>query len=152
MNQGASPFDPRTNAQLATSYIGDARAYLRAAKTLDSMRDRQSHEAPIYFLLCHAVELLLKAFILAKGGDSKALKRFEIRHKLDELHARAKSLGLVGSDHFSKVVEWLAPFHQTFAFRYSDPAGYTQYPNASDVAVAVEEVMAEVFPQVRSLS
>jgi hypothetical protein len=31
--------------------------------------------SPVYFLLCHGIELSLKAFILASGGSERELKK-----------------------------------------------------------------------------
>jgi hypothetical protein len=151
-NQGITPPGPRTSAENAAGYVSDARAYLRAAKTLASMNDRRSYESPVYFLLCHAIELLLKGFVLARGGDGKELRNNnKVRHQLAELHIRAKSLGLPSGDRISEVVERLAPLHADFAFRYRNPRGFTQDPDASEVAMAVEELMTQVEPLVMSI-
>jgi hypothetical protein len=40
-----------------------------------------SHFSPKYFLLCHAIELALKAYILAEGGTEKETKQLGSRFR-----------------------------------------------------------------------
>src|SRR5205809_22903 len=56
---------------LAHQYLGDAVSYVSAAKLLD---ESDGHFSPKYFLLCHALELALKAYILATGSTEKDTK------------------------------------------------------------------------------
>jgi hypothetical protein len=74
---------------LAHSYLGDAEGYLSAARLLD---EHAGQFSPKFFLLCHAIELVLKAFILAKGGTEKETKK--IKHDLIAAWSRAVALGL----------------------------------------------------------
>src|SRR5215472_5584000 len=49
---------------LAISFIQDAGAYVESARILDRVQANKL-VAPKYFLLCHAIELLLKAHLAA---------------------------------------------------------------------------------------
>ena len=48
---------------------------------------------PRYFLLCHSIELALKAYLAKLGATTEHLK-FEFGHKLDELVTEAVEKGL----------------------------------------------------------
>src|SRR3981081_514159 len=50
------------------------------------------HSWPRYFLLCHAIELVLKAFLATRGVDDKQLKRYG--HGLSDLLVSSKKQGL----------------------------------------------------------
>ena len=59
----------RRKEYVAIGYIVDARSYLDAARLIQSVEEHQPGLfSPIYFLLCHAIELVLKAYILTSGG------------------------------------------------------------------------------------
>lgn len=97
----------RTPTQLARGFLTDAEAYLRAAQKLD-----QSHEglasAPQYYLACHSIELILKSFILTKGGTEREVVK--MRHDLQKAWDRATELGLHPKDkRTGEVIGMLAP-------------------------------------------
>jgi hypothetical protein len=77
----------KTNELLAVGFANDAKAYIGAAHQLEDF----SSFGPRYFLFCHALELLLKAQILATGADQEEL--FEIRHDLEKAYDRAIRAG-----------------------------------------------------------
>ena len=78
----------KSNELLAVGYIRDAEGYADAAEQLVEFRNI----SPRYFLFCHAIELALKAYILATGGDQKEL-RVTIKHDLQKAYDRATALG-----------------------------------------------------------
>ena len=83
-----------TNRQtelVGMGYLTDAKAYLKAGNAL-SQSDVDMY-SPVYFLLCHGIELSLKAFILASGGSERELKQQDTRHHLNVLRDRARVLG-----------------------------------------------------------
>jgi hypothetical protein len=55
-----------------------------------------SRSSPQYYLACHSIELILKAFILIKGGTEDEVR--EIRHDLLKAWERATELGLCPKD------------------------------------------------------
>jgi hypothetical protein len=51
---------------LSNQFLCEARQYLNAADIL--IRDDSADaNPPAYFLMCHALELLLKAYVMARG-------------------------------------------------------------------------------------
>ena len=49
---------------------------------------------PRYLMLCHAVELALKAYVFHHGATSKELRAKAVGHSINELLTRATSKGL----------------------------------------------------------
>jgi hypothetical protein len=130
---------------MAVGYLTDAEAYTKAAVELNRL-DRKGMTSPTYFLLCHAMELLFKAYILASGGDAKGLRKQAVQHNLSELHKRAQQLNLPTDDKAEAVVKMLAPYHQNHSFRYRDP-GYKTFP-ATEVVL---EVLHSLTPPISIL-
>jgi hypothetical protein len=79
------------------------------------------HDWPRYFMLCHAIELALKAFLAHKGATYQQLKDFG--HNLTELlrDATQKGLSLTAPTHLSIVT--LNEAHTKFWHRYPTPEG-----------------------------
>jgi len=99
---------------LAYSYLSDAEAYLAAARRLD---EGGSQFSPKYFLLCHAIELALKAYILAKGGTEGDIKK--IRHDLVAALSRAIDCGFQPANaKLREVIQRVASPHADYSFRY----------------------------------
>jgi hypothetical protein len=136
---------------VAIGFITDARSYLHAARVIDGSDERHSLFSPIYFLLCHGIELVLKAYILASGGTGAELRPQKIRHSLDQLRNRAVALGLSPSEKTNQVIDLFTPHHANHSFRYRDP-GYKSYPVTLEVIDSLETMLAQIHPVVtRSL-
>ena len=111
--------DTRTKVGIARGYLTDAEAFLIAAKTLERSRSKTISFAfgPKYYLACHAIELILKSYILVSGGSKRAL--FNIRHDLVGLLNRSTELGLKPKDKRTKhFVNVLGHYHLDHRFRY----------------------------------
>ena len=67
-----------------------ASEFLRAA---DSFKCGDGFSPVAYYLRCHAIELALKAFLLAKGFPKNDLK-FKLKHNLNRALNRATEQGL----------------------------------------------------------
>jgi hypothetical protein len=132
---------------VAIGHITDANAYLRAARLIESA-DPDLPSSPIYFLLCHGMEIVLKAYILAAGGTEKELRPQNIRHHLDELRNRAFALGYSPSEKTNAVIDMLAPYHASHSFRYRDP-GFKTYPTTDEVIQSLEAMLIHIEPVVR---
>lgn len=128
---------------LAHNYLGDAEGYLSAARQLD---EHAGQFSPKYFLLCHAIELALKAFILAMGGTEKETRK--IKHDLTAAWSRAVALGLQPKNaEFSGIVERLAKPHKDYSFRYGK--SWTHILPRSDLfEAAVSDLINDVTPTV----
>jgi hypothetical protein len=97
--------------------FNDARAYLRAADIL--IRDRSPGiDAPTYFLMSHALELILKAYLVARGGFGDDELR-DLGHDIEWAYAQAASMGLRLEDERTvALIRLLSDFHKSFVFRY----------------------------------
>jgi hypothetical protein len=134
----------RPTELVGMGFLTDAKAYLKAANALP--RDDISLFTPVYFLLCHGIELSLKAFILASGGSERELRKQDIRHQLDKLRDRARALGYQPANaKTDEVIEMLAPYHANHSFRYRDP-GYARWPVISDTVEVLTSMLDEVGP------
>lgn len=142
---------------MAVGYIRDAEAYRRAALLVHPREEPGSDPdmlPPALFLLSHAVELALKAFLLSKGvSDGRnegELKHPAVRHDLVRLYDLALAHGFVASGpHFDGVVDWLGPFHSGHAFRYRQ-TGAVELPTPSRVSALLAPVIAGIGRSVAS--
>jgi hypothetical protein len=100
---------------LSNQFLIDACAYFNAADIL--IRDPSPDvNQPAYFLMSHALELMLKAYILASGGTYDEV--VSLGHNIQKAHARAEALGLRIEDDHRVLIEGLSEFHDAFIFRY----------------------------------
>jgi hypothetical protein len=124
---------------LAHNYLGDAEAYLAAARRLD---EHAGQFSPKYFLLCHAIELALKAYILARGGTEKETKK--IRHDLIAAWFRAVDLGIQPTNaELHGIVLRVAPPHADYSFRYGKRWTHI-LPRAEVFDAAVSDLIKDV--------
>jgi hypothetical protein len=136
----------RQTELVGMSYVTDAEAYLKAANAL-SQSDIDMW-SPVYFLLCHGIELLLKAFILVSGGAESELTKQDTRHNLKVLRDRARELGYQpANEKTNEVIEMLSPYHQDHSFRYRDPGSKT-FPVISDTIEVLASMKNEIGPVV----
>lgn len=151
MGDDAQPRPDRPPHEMAVGYIRDAEAYRRAALLVHPREEPGSDPdmlSPALFLLSHAVELALKAYLLSQGvpdgwGEGE-LKHPAVRHDLVRLHDLALAHGFVANGpHFDGVVEWLGPFHRGHAFRYRQ-TGAAELPVPSRVAALLAPVIAGI--------
>jgi hypothetical protein len=135
---------PVSNATMAYHFISDAQVYLDAARTLDDFR----FKSPLYFLLCHAMELSLKSFILAFGGTQSEMK-FELGHRLKRTFERAVALGYAPNDErVGDLVDWLSPYHETLLFRYEE-TGIQILPLYGEAVEIIQGMLSQIEPLAR---
>ncbi len=79
------------NPLLALDFLERAREFMRAYETLPELG--RPPEWPRYFLFCHAIELVLKAFLAYQGYSQKELIDI-FGHDLEALLAKSIDLGL----------------------------------------------------------
>lgn len=74
-----------------------AESYLQAAEVVEDFSKSDLHiVAPRYYLIGHAIELSLKAFLLAKGVSLQELRSMKlIGHDLERALVRAEALGFL---------------------------------------------------------
>jgi HEPN domain len=121
-----------------------ADAYLSAARKLD---EHDGHFSPKYFLLSHALELALKAFIVANGGTEREIKK--IRHYLEKALSRAIELGLrPTSSELADVVGKIAVPHEDYSFRYANSCWTHILPSTDALQACVASLIDDVTPAV----
>jgi hypothetical protein len=132
--------DP-TNEEMAVRFAHDASRFANAAKSLSDFK----MFGPRYYLFCHAMELILKSYILASGGDQSELRgKRGLGHNLTKAFKRAKELGFVPAEKDLELfVKWLAPYHRDHEFRYPK-RGYKQVPTAEDLIPVIENTYKQV--------
>jgi hypothetical protein len=139
-----TPKELKSSELLAVGFIDDARAYVNAAEQLVDF----DNVGPRYFLFCHALELALKAYILASGGNQKELQA--IRHDLMKGYDRALALGYKPADtRTAEIVAWLNPYHRDHMFRYKT-TGLRILPTGEDLTAVCKSMLNEIRPITRA--
>lgn len=102
-------------------YLDMAESYCEAARRM--LPADPLTRAPFYMVTAHAIELALKAVLLAQGDDMEAIIAFG--HSLAGCRARAVRHGFTGaaSPGIAEPIDLVSPGHQAQAFRYP------QFPN-----------------------
>jgi hypothetical protein len=126
MITGRTENDQPTPIKLARRFLTDAAAFHLAAKELNQSDKPEVKEAPLqHYLECHALELILKSFILSSGGTEREVEK--IRHDLCKAWTRAIELGLSPADRSDTetLIKDLAPYHRDHLFRYRKRGWWT---------------------------
>src|SRR5215207_1781870 len=124
---------------VALGQKAEAKAFLAAAASIDDMSD--GIPCPKHILLCHAVELILKADLLSQG-ENQARGR-----DLAQLLGQAKQLGYRPSDQRTdQVVEWLRPLHMDLA--HGSPIECRRHRRAIDALEVLTAMFDDIAPNV----
>lgn len=114
------------NIYLASTYRLTAVNFWESAKTLSTtieLRDdgtpAKLTAIPFYFLISHAVELLLKSALLKRGFKEGDLRKFDYRHNLDALLQELQTLGVSMTPDAVSLIHGLHSQHQSHALRYN---------------------------------
>jgi hypothetical protein len=125
---------------------------LRAFNKLGADHLHPSISWPRYFLLCHSIELALKAYLAKLGATPEQLK-FELGHKLAELVDEAVGKGLRLTPETQDRIKALAKAHSNFWHRYP-----WEWENSDGIYVieqfirAAHELINEVCKEVHGVS
>jgi len=84
----------RTNSMGLWTY---AKTYLDAAKAIASTSNKELPPIPAYYLVCHSIELVLKAFLRGSGKELEDLKKKG--HNLNQCLRAAEEKGI--NEYFS---------------------------------------------------
>jgi len=137
---------------VAPRLLRDAADYVESARQLVAQRTGGiilKWPSPTYQLLCHAIELTLKAYLAASGEPITRLAN-HIRHDLELALQCAQKHGFTCDTRFREVVQSLTPYHLDHSFRYGKPRGYVTHPDPSEVAdVIASTIEGVVEPYVR---
>lgn len=98
---------------------------------------------PAYFLLSHALELLLKSFLAAKLFGKSELSKFPLGHNIKKLYGSAIEKGLPHDREAERLVEAFDAMNSDHDFRY--PSGYTLWLPSPRLCVPIYESLEAVI-------
>lgn len=117
-----------------------------AAKALIAVRqDALDHWSAIYYLLGHAIELLLKSILISDGVDLRTIK-YNVGHNLEEaatlvVSRKIDPASAVIGEHLH-LIHWLNLHYQKKRFEYRT-SGYVSLPLAEEFVPIVEILLLE---------
>ena len=97
---------------------------------------------PFYYLVSHAVELLLKSALLKRGSVESETKK--LSHNLRSLLQAVRDKGVVVTPETIALIEGLHPQHQTHALRYDallDDGKPSYLPPPASLFVMLDELL-----------
>jgi hypothetical protein len=104
---------------------------------------------PRYFLMCHAIELALKAYLAKLGATPEQLRQLERRHNLDRLVDEAVKKGLRLTPETQQRIKALAEAHRKFWHRYPRDDGKIEVFVIEQFIPAAHELINAVSMEVR---
>jgi hypothetical protein len=104
-------------------YLDYAEQYFKALEHLPAERPGTPPSWPRYLLLCHSIELALKAYLALRGTALDALRKIERRHKLDRLVNEAVEKGLALPTQTQEILKLLTKAHSKLLHRYPPDDG-----------------------------
>jgi hypothetical protein len=156
----------QTNADTRTNAVGlfnTARSYWQSAVNLHVLNLKVSHpDAPVTFLICHAIELYLKAHLQGHGSTAAELKK--IGHHVPKLAEAAAARGLALDAETTELLSYIHDADTAIEARYIVTGFKTAPTNESltDLARQLDQrvgaslrserfsIREENFPQPRS--
>lgn len=130
-----------------------AHSYAQSAITLQENETDATHwHAPVYFLYFHAIELYLKAWLVAYGHDLDVL-RDKHGHRVKPLAKLARGHGLVLSEQTEAVIDLMHTTDNVLSARYIRLGMHTRLPFTVffDACQALhEQIMPKVYEAVPS--
>jgi hypothetical protein len=132
---------------LALDYLQRAEDFIGAFRALPP---GNPPSWPRYFLLCHAIELALKAFLISRGISSRMLKSAAFRHNLKQLLSEAVNLGLPLGLLARTELEHLDNAHAEFWPRYPRPHAKPVFV-IDPFAPYADELLRAVASRLRSI-
>ena len=106
---------------------------------------------PRYFLLCHSIELALKAYLAKYGATPQYLREFDLRHNLDRLVTEAVEKGLHLTPETQEGIRALAEAHAKFWHRYPRDDGMIDVFVIEQFIPAAHELINAVSVEVRGV-
>lgn len=105
---------------------------------------RNIRAIPFYYLVSHAIELLLKCALLKRGVSQESLKKYPARHNLSSLLNGLTNLNVPISDSSTSVINLLSEQHRQHNLRYTfllDDGEPTFTPEPSDLFTVLDELL-----------
>jgi hypothetical protein len=114
----AEPVDANSLLLFHLDLFRRAEEFMQAYRDLP--QDRPPPDWPRYFLLCQSIELVLKAYLVARGFPPRHVR--QIGHSLKTLMSSAVGLGLAIGANARGEIEALDEAHAEHWARYPNPA------------------------------
>jgi hypothetical protein len=138
-----------TERSLSIPYLIYADQFYDAFNELGPDHLHPSISWPRYFLLCHAVELALKAYLLSRGASWKEVTTRDIRHNFNKLLDEAVNKGLPLAPETQGRIRNLAETHSEFSHRYPKKEdGTLEVPVIAQSIRAAHELITAVHDEV----
>jgi hypothetical protein len=106
---------------------------------------------PRYFLLCHSLELALKAYLAKLGATTEHLRKLERRHNLNKLLDEVVEKGLHLTSGTQEGIRALAEAHSKFWHRYPRDDGIIEVFVIEQFIPAAHELINEVCKAVHGV-
>jgi hypothetical protein len=103
----------------ATNYRSSAVMLAEAYQRRGEVICRNIRTIPFYYLMSHAIELLLKCALLKRGFGADELRRYPLGHDLRGLLEKLDGLGIQLSDSAAGVIRAIGPQHLRHGLRYT---------------------------------
>lgn len=139
------------NIYLASIYRLTAVNFWESAKTISATIELKNDGTPakataipFYFLVSHAVELLLKSALLKRGFKEGDLRKYDYRHNLDALLKELQAKEVSVTPDTVNLINGLHTQHQNHALRYTalvDDGQKTYMPPPSIVFSMLDELL-----------
>ncbi|MCF6126252.1 hypothetical protein EN904_05190 [Mesorhizobium sp. M7A.F.Ca.CA.001.07.2.1] len=138
---------PQPLGDYAGELLKRGRSYYQAFQIL-AERNEPGLSYPAYFLLAHAVEVILKSYLVAKGTPKSKLGKRPLRHDTGQVFAECEKQGLVVADQMMKALAiQLAHVNQDYDLRY--PTGFNlSIPGPKHCVLPLDALIAAVAPGV----
>jgi hypothetical protein len=142
---------PDPNPFTAFEYYAYADQFYDAFYKLGADHLHPSISWPRYFLLCHAIELALKAYLAKLGATPEHLK-YDFGHKLDELATEAVEKGLRLTPETQQRIRALNEAHRKFWHRYPRDDGKIEVFVIEQFIRAAHELIDTVCKEINGVS
>ncbi|MBZ9683132.1 hypothetical protein LB531_20960 [Mesorhizobium sp. CO1-1-2] len=138
---------PQPLGDFAGELLKRGQSYYRAFQIV-AERDEPGLSYPAYFLLAHAVELILKSSLAADGVSKLALRQKPYGHDVAYIFSECERRGLVVPEQLMKpLAKQLAHINQDFDLRY--PTGFNlSIAGPSSCIPAIDALITAIAPDV----
>jgi hypothetical protein len=140
------------NPFTAFEYYAYADQFYDAFHKLGADHLHPSISWPRYFMLCHTIELALKAYLAKLGATPRQLRQLERRHDLDRLVTEAIEQGLHLTRPTQDRIRALAEAHAKYWHRYPRDDGKTKVYTIEQFIRPAHELMNAVCKEVHGVS
>lgn len=139
------PYSAIGTFNYAHSFLAAGQALLKTNLPLGSTHP----DSPVEFLHWHAIELFLKAYLLADGMSEDALRKRPFGHDITTLTEEAGKRGLVLTDHDRSVLSFMATTDDMIDLRYLKVAMKT-IPVIGEIEATCKSLYRLVAEELRS--